>query len=768
MANNIVRLPLDYFGDPTTGKPVSNGSVFIGLPDLDPEIEANRKTVTLRQEDGTEVPILPAGQPLVTGSGGYILFEGSNAQVLTDGNYSIKVLNSSDSQVYFVENALDGVPLTSDEVFLPHDIVADMIADTSLSVGDTVKTKGYTSIGDGGDNEYDIVAAGTGADDGGQFIDLVTHQAKGNFPRGVYTIEQFGLSTTASDSVNSAAILAAIASNAGRISTGSGSFPYDEDIVIDRAIIFEGSGSCQDNGQPGPGTTEFVYTGTGIGIDLVGSAGNGVENIHLRDFMLEGNTSAIGGIAIGTGVLVTKSSIKNVHIGRFRNPDFEKGYGVRFAGCLEMTFDNFYTQGNFDGMVNYDDDVATTLNFNNSYSRSNSRYGFIASGTDQAGHRQFASINLRGLVLESNVDAGLVLFGSSVADVDIYDLHVENNNTGSGLAPIILDGIDITKVITDISNDNPGVVTTEDDHGFLSGELLDIDSALGMTEVNDLDLSVGATLTPTTFELLGVDTTVFTPYSGGGNAVVDRSVRDITFYSLKGAGGMGLTCFTPNNSDTATEVRYLKLDFAKDIVLHDPTFVFQKKNNSNLTINTFMEVTANTGTLVLNQTTQGNQIKALDTIVNASNIKGSDLNRRTIVNGLWSKQITVTMTSGTGTITLGTDNKLTKTMYSGNRVQITGQIIVDSVSSPTGGLFIEGIPVVDKLVAAKAVDSCASGFHYDNLSGGNNFIAIAEAGGTAIRISEFTGGSVVANTAARVQAGSELTVNVTYFTDEVD
>lgn len=111
MSNNIVRLPLGYYGDFKTGKSLSNGSVFIGLADLDPEIEANRKTVVLRQEDGTEVQILPAGQPLST-TGGYILFEGSPVQVLTSGNYSIKVLNSSDSQVYFVENVLDGEPLT--------------------------------------------------------------------------------------------------------------------------------------------------------------------------------------------------------------------------------------------------------------------------------------------------------------------------------------------------------------------------------------------------------------------------------------------------------------------------------------------------------------------------------------------------------------------------------------------------------------------------------------------------------------------------------
>jgi len=66
-----------------------------------------------------------------------------------------------------------------------------MIADTTLRVGDTVRTPGYTSVGDGGGNTYQIVAAGTGTEDGGEYIDLSTHQAKGLFP-GVMNVKQWG------------------------------------------------------------------------------------------------------------------------------------------------------------------------------------------------------------------------------------------------------------------------------------------------------------------------------------------------------------------------------------------------------------------------------------------------------------------------------------------------------------------------------------------------------------------------------------------------
>lgn len=72
------------------------------------------------------------------------------------------------------------------------DTVALMAASTLLNVGEIVDTAGYTSKGDGGDNRYEIVGAGTGTVDGGSFINLSTHQAKGLFPRGFVIYDQFG------------------------------------------------------------------------------------------------------------------------------------------------------------------------------------------------------------------------------------------------------------------------------------------------------------------------------------------------------------------------------------------------------------------------------------------------------------------------------------------------------------------------------------------------------------------------------------------------
>lgn len=74
------------------------------------------------------------------------------------------------------------------------DSVAQMDAATWLSVGMKVQTLGYYAEGGGGGNVYEIVAAATGADDGGSFIDLSGSglQAKGLFVDGTVNVLQFG------------------------------------------------------------------------------------------------------------------------------------------------------------------------------------------------------------------------------------------------------------------------------------------------------------------------------------------------------------------------------------------------------------------------------------------------------------------------------------------------------------------------------------------------------------------------------------------------
>jgi len=142
---NLVTFPTIYAPDPDTNEPVSMGTVYIGEPDTDPRIELNRVTVTIKQEDGNEVPIAPDEQPLTLGQGGVFMYQGSPVQIYVSGNYSMTVLRDNDSQAYYFPDA--GVP----------DIIVDIqdssftyvfdISGTNIITGDTDPELGDYVVG---------------------------------------------------------------------------------------------------------------------------------------------------------------------------------------------------------------------------------------------------------------------------------------------------------------------------------------------------------------------------------------------------------------------------------------------------------------------------------------------------------------------------------------------------------------------------------------------------------------------------------------------
>lgn len=234
MTQNVVEMPIYYFGDFTKGRPIFNADIFVGEPDTDPEILINQKQVTLQLEDGTEVPV---SQPINTGPGGYVTHNGSAATMFVDGNYSIKVLNSLGAQIYYFENFFSR-PASSGISASRVDTVADMVA-TSFAVGEFVDTSGYNAIGDAGNNSYEIEANTGQSIDGGQYILLNNgNVASGLFPGGKIYANQFGASSTLPDS--SAAIQAAtdfLASTVGGfLYFAEGSYASGQIIMKDRVI----------------------------------------------------------------------------------------------------------------------------------------------------------------------------------------------------------------------------------------------------------------------------------------------------------------------------------------------------------------------------------------------------------------------------------------------------------------------------------------------------------------------------------------------------
>lgn len=91
----------------------------------------------------------------------------------------------------------NGLQISATEVItLEFDTVADMVSSPFLFVGARARTRGYSVIGDGGSNDYEIIPAGTSSADGGSYIDCLTTQARGLFVDGKVRVQQFGANET--------------------------------------------------------------------------------------------------------------------------------------------------------------------------------------------------------------------------------------------------------------------------------------------------------------------------------------------------------------------------------------------------------------------------------------------------------------------------------------------------------------------------------------------------------------------------------------------
>jgi hypothetical protein len=107
---NEVALPYSYYPDFTTGRPVYNGKIYIGVPDTDPQVTSNQVEVKAAQEDGSTVTV---PQPIRTSAGGVPTINGSAVQLIATGEHSIKVLNHRDEQVYYAPALFSGTRPTT-------------------------------------------------------------------------------------------------------------------------------------------------------------------------------------------------------------------------------------------------------------------------------------------------------------------------------------------------------------------------------------------------------------------------------------------------------------------------------------------------------------------------------------------------------------------------------------------------------------------------------------------------------------------------------
>jgi hypothetical protein len=167
MTDYVVQLDNGYYPFFNKGKPIFNGFIYIGEPDLDPETPANQIDVYYIQEDNTRVL---ASQPIRTSSGGVPTFNGSPVRIIVEQfNYSLKVKDSQDNQIYYNEDVAGAEALvagigkqvveTANDPSNP-DPQQDLKRKSNPAVGWVVETKNY-SDGNGGGGTYEGVLTST-------------------------------------------------------------------------------------------------------------------------------------------------------------------------------------------------------------------------------------------------------------------------------------------------------------------------------------------------------------------------------------------------------------------------------------------------------------------------------------------------------------------------------------------------------------------------------------------------------------------------------
>lgn len=210
MSLNYVELPFDYFPNLNKGRPLFGGKIYVGEVGTDPSVEANQKQIYIQEAYVSGTTPVPVSQPLTISSGGVPQYNGSPVIVTVDGDYSILVLDKDDSQEYYYPSVRDGVPLSVNSLGNYTDYVFNSVAEmrsgvtigsetVDFVIGNSVKTIGYHSATSGGGANYTIVAAGTGVEDSGEYINLDNGLQAKLIHDGVVSVTQYGAKSDGSD-----------------------------------------------------------------------------------------------------------------------------------------------------------------------------------------------------------------------------------------------------------------------------------------------------------------------------------------------------------------------------------------------------------------------------------------------------------------------------------------------------------------------------------------------------------------------------------------
>lgn len=249
-----------------------------------------------------------------------------------------------DSQ-YFDADMIVLIREMGDKGIRSFDLVSDMVAATDLNVGDLVITRGYLAVGVGS-AIYRVVASATGTPDGGEFINLNTHQAQ-LIPGPVVTSSQYGAvgDSSTDDSTAIQALIDAFQNiridTNSKVDTGlvigskinmtiannitGGATASTILLVVTAGLIgrirFEGEGKITGDGasvaQVGIGiaSTGLIHV---IKPYITGCLGKGINIINSSQCVIEGgfilNTTTTAGIYIGPTAVAAHNHVINCNV----------------------------------------------------------------------------------------------------------------------------------------------------------------------------------------------------------------------------------------------------------------------------------------------------------------------------------------------------------------------------------------------------------------------------------------------------------------------
>lgn len=347
------------------------------------------------------------------------VFVNGSKQVLT-----LNYIETSSTVVTFVDglNVGDVVQFTTAVATSTNAVIASSVAFTGFK---SQEGNVQNLADDDGSDWIGFLQSGTGA---------VAISAQDKMRQTVSVLD-FGFSGVANADIYPSLLLA-YNSGAAKVTMPAGSFTLSDTFSILREFQLEGAGSSGLDFGVGLSTTELVYTGTDVAIKLGSPSSTVAQNIHVSNFMVTGNSNALGGIDFGisyltpTGEWFIESSATNICVRNFTKTG---AYGYRFKNVISSYFENIISRNCYYGMASLTGDTCTSIRFYGGHNYYATKYGTYFAGA-------IIGSNFTNLLNEGSAEEGLYIDNANIVGLDFYSYYSEGNGqTGATwLAPITI------------------------------------------------------------------------------------------------------------------------------------------------------------------------------------------------------------------------------------------------------------------------------------------------------------------------------------------